>query len=75
MLTINHEIETQAEKVVEFYHMNETDIRKVCEPHWCLQVDEHLAQQAAALELFQKMPVDHLTAYLLVGMWFDEHPH
>lgn len=75
MISIAADLMAHANDVVNFYHDNEEDIRRVCEPHWCITLNQTQAQEDAAMDLMESLPVDAVTSYLLVGMFFENNPH
>ena len=71
---IDADLLDHSKKIVTFYHANEADIRKICEPHWAINPNKSQAQMNAAHEIIAQFSTDALTALLLVGMFFENNP-
>lgn len=73
ILTVDNLLWDHSSKIVEYYYQVESDIRRICEPHFHEVTHDDItkAQVDAAHALMQYLPLDMLSAHLLANMFFE----
>lgn len=73
ILTVEPMLWDHSTKIVNYYYQVEGDIRRICEPLFREVTHDDItqAQMDAAHALMQYLPVDMLSAHLLVSMFFE----
>lgn len=73
IVNVQADLLDHSRQIVNYYYANEEDIRKICEPHWAITLNQSQAEENAAREIAVHLPIDAFTAHLLAGMWFENH--